>query len=428
LGSALFWEGGGQYLEYIRHLASPSGLTTIQRLSISLSYISSLFWGMDPKFHTYQPVWGGYLNPLMDTLFFLGLAQAVKGWRNSFYTWLLAALFIFILPGLLTTERATSRLILVAPILAVFCALGFAVLFPHFKKRNLALVLVLFGLSSVLDFYHLADAYNGVWKDLNNWKGYAKSYTRFQAFGDLRKIAHDQGMGFILDGLEPGLADQTLVVACHNFNALDHPEIPATQIRWVGVLTNVNDRPFLKSRFPDGKAFWLSKNLGESDGGWMLWVFFLTPNRWPEISRWVEADRALAPVEEQTLCYIPGRSFDKIRRSLESIYSFFKGDRFLETCYWEKMADLSFKSAMVEAPNNGSQMKYARFCLQQALQQGYPAAHLYQHLGLLEWMAGDKTRAESDFKKALRAPLDMTTAENNLDQLEGSMSLRNNNP
>jgi hypothetical protein len=274
----------------------------------------------------------------------------------------------------------------------------------------------------------LAGAYSGVWKDLNNWKGYTKSYTRFQAFGDLRKISHDQGPGFILDDLEPGLADQTLVVACHNFNAFDHPEIPATQIHWVGVLTNVNDQPFLKSRFPDGKAFWLSKNLEESDGGWMLWIFSLTPNRWPEISRWVEADRALTPVEEQTLCYVPGRSFDKICQSLETIHSFFKGDRFLETCYWEKMADLSFKAAMAEAPNNGPQMEYSRFCLQQALQQGYPAAHLYQHLALLEWIAGHKTQAESDFKKALKAPLDMTTAGDNLDQLESSMPLQSNNP
>lgn len=418
LASAFFREGGTQYWDYIRHLASPSGLTIVQRISIALSYIGSLFWGMDLSFHTYQPIWGGYLNPIMDTLFFVGLVQAVRNWRHPRYAWLLASLFLFILPGLLTTERATSRLILVVPILGALAILGSMTLRSHSRKWNLGVLLILFSFSAALDFYHLTGAYGGIWKNLETWKGYAKSYARFQAYGHLKKIAQAQGPGFILDGLEPGLADQTLVVACQSFNALDHPEIPPRQVRWVGVLTNVNNRPFLKARFPEGRAFWLSKNLGEPDGGWMLWVFALTPDRWPEIRRWVAADRALSIVEEQLLCYVPGLSFNGICRSLETLYPLFEGDRFLETCYWGKLADLSFKSNILGKNKKALSPPSPRACLQQALRLGYPAAHLYQRLGLLEWMSGNKARAELDFKKAIRAPLNMTTAVDDLKQLE----------
>src|SRR5579859_4271019 len=165
----VFREGIGQFLFYLNHLsAATHALSWKNQAAVSISYLSSLFWGMDLKYHTYQPVWGGYLNPVLDSLFLLGLVEALRRRREKFCLWLLAGLVLFTLPGVLTSERATSRMILVFPVLAVMIALGWRRLWGEkSRSRRFSLLLALSVLSIALDGYHLAYAYPKVWKNLD---------------------------------------------------------------------------------------------------------------------------------------------------------------------------------------------------------------------------------------------------------------------
>ncbi len=402
---AFFLEGAGQILSYLRHLSASSSHSLIDQLSVSGSYFASLLWGMDLSFHTYQPVWGGYLNPVMGAFFLVGLLECVFQRKNPLHQWLLGALVLFILPGALTLERATSRMVLVVPVLIVLAGMGLFRLLSTFSPSKVKIAVVLLVVSSVLDFNHLR-AYGQMWSDMENWKGYEKSYARYQAYLELYKIAQEKGPGFIFSDFVPGLSDQTLSVADYNFNVSENPALNPDQACWAAILMNVHYQPFLKKRFPKSKAYWVSKNLNDPNGGWMLWVLPVTSLNRKTIIGWQNASRALGPFIEKNLCYISGHSYEEISRSLQSIYPAFQGDPLLESCYWEKSADVALKEVL--RTGTAADTSSVIQCLNLGLKKGYPAAHLYRNLGVAEMMKKENTKARDDFKKSIESPLNFT--------------------
>jgi 4-amino-4-deoxy-L-arabinose transferase-like glycosyltransferase len=405
-------EVAGQLSSYLNHLSAAKAASGWNQFQVSASYVASLFWGMDLSYHTYQPVWGGYLNPVLGAFFFLGLAEALRRLKEPFFLWLLAALALFVLPGALTSERATSRMILVFPVLALMVVLGFRRLLAAQPKR-VPLWIALGVLSLGLDAFHLAYAYPRVWENLDHWKGYEKSYARYQAYLHLKAAAEKDGPGLIFADFVPGLADQTLTVASYGFNAAQNPKLDPGQAHWAAVLANVNYQPFLKRRFSDGTAYALSKDSVEPDGGWMLWVFPVTPARLSVLRQWQAASHILEPFVEESLCDISGRSHGEMDQALDRAYPAFRGDPFLESCFWEKQADLFLRHAMLskDFPSSSSaEIAQSAQCLSQAVQKGYPAAHLYRQLGVDELLLLNDKQARLDLGKALRAPLNFTDA------------------
>jgi 4-amino-4-deoxy-L-arabinose transferase-like glycosyltransferase len=416
LAMAFVREGGNQYGDYLRHLFAASHGFHAAQWGIALSYLRSLFWGMDLSFYTYQPVWGGYLNPLLGALFFIGLLELFHYRKTPLAHWLFWSFLLFVLPGVLTSERATSRLILVFPILAVLVSFGVVRLLSN-RPRAKVWLLGMALLSMGLDAYHLTSAYPQVWKSLDHWRGYEKSYARYQAYLRLQSIAAEKGPGYIWADFIPSLSDQTLAVATFGFNASQNQEIQRDKVTWAAVLTNVNYQPFLKKRFPEGKAYWVSKDLSIPDGGWMLWVFPVTPSTQKTVERWQAASQSLAPFIERNLCYVPGQPFSSLSGELEKAYPLFQGDPFLESSYWEKLADVAQRQAFgamenPASPDIAGSIQY----LSLAVHRGYPAAHLYRDLGADEMMANNVSKARAYLEEARRCPLDFTDARKILNE------------
>lgn len=408
LAWGIWREGSGQLFFYLKHLSAGRASSLGDQLGISLSYVASLFWGMDLKYHTYQPVWGGYLNPVLGAFFFLGLLETLRRRREPLSLWLISGLFLFILPGVLTSERATSRMILVFPILAVLAAFGIKSLWSR-KSASLPLFLALALLSLGLDFYHLDFAYPGLWKSLDNWKSYEKSYSRYQAFKALEEIRRERGPGYILADFVPGLADETLRVACFDFNLAFNPRLAPGPSPWAAVLANANLLPFLKTADPAGKAYWVSKDLAAPDGGWMLWVVPVDAAHREEVGRWRKASLALKPYLESRLLYIPGQPLTVEFNPLEQAFPAARGEPLLESCFLEEEGDLYLRAALAASnPPRKGDLKPSETCLEAALRKGYPSAHLYFKLGNLFWMGGEPSRARRAFQDAVKAPLDLT--------------------
>lgn len=407
-------EGLKQLMVYLHHLSAGSQtLRLSDQISISFSYIASLFWGMDLKYHTYQPVWGGYLNPLAGALCFMGGIEAARGFRSRLNQWLLTVFPFFILPGLLTSERATSRLILVFPVLAILMVKGLERLISMRPARNILILSSILFFSTGLDFYHLYVAYPAIWKSLDHWKSYDKSYPRAQAFLQLEKLNQTQGPGYLFADFLPGLSDQTLSVAVSRFNLSDHPEISPQLAPWAGLLTNANLLPFMKKRFPSGQAWWISKDVGSPDGGWMLWVIPWKEMPMETLRRWLKASASLKSFIERSLIFVPGQSMEPMENSLQKIYPLFQGDPLLETCYYEKMADLSTRRMMAGDNRAGTKQEAAEQALRYlktALQRGYPSAHLYFKLGSIYSIQQKNQEARECFKKARGSLLDLTQA------------------
>ncbi len=406
-------EGLDQMVFYLRHLSAGNpAVHPNEQINISLSYITSLFWGMDLKYHTYQPVFGGYLNPLMGSLFFMGLIEVIPRLKNRFYQWLLASLPFFLLPGILTSERATSRMVLAFPILAVLVVLGLGRLLSDRPRRNVLILSLILVIAAGLDFFHLFAAYPAVWKSLDNWNGYGKSYTRYQAFLRLEKLSKTQGPGYLFSDFVPGLSDQTLSVADFRINLSNPQGLTSGPVPWVGLLANANLIPFLKKSFPTGQAWWISKDIGSPEGGWMLWVIPGKDLPAKIFRRWFQASAALKLFIEKSLLYVPGQSLEPMEMALRKIHSLFQSDPLLETYYFEKMADLSTRKMITGCdPSSGPEAYQAALLyLKTAIQKGYPSAHLFFKMGTLYSIQGKIPEAKECFRKARGALVDLTQA------------------
>ena len=399
LGVGARVQGIGHYLGSL--WAFSGSLPLRKQGMVSLSYLLELFWGLEDSAHSYRPVWGGFLNPVLDSLFLLGLLQALQNLSRRISQWLLAALFLALFPALATTSLEPFRMVPALVILPLFCIQGLRrllITWPPSRAAFAAGVLLLFSFG--LDFYHLSGPYQHLCRDTGRWYPYLKSVERYRAYQILEPLDRTEGPGFVFAEFVPGFCDETLAIASYAFNAAENPRIAPEKISWAAVLVNACYRPFLAKRFPDGKAYYLSKGLGRPNGGAMLWVM-PTAGRGETLQRWGEADASLRPYIHHYLTFAQAEPFQKVAEDLAAAYPSFQGDRFLESCFWEKMADAELK---MDPPN----FQAAVGDLGKGIQRGYPSANLYYDIGVDGWMDGHKADALRAFQRARKAPGDLT--------------------
>ena len=374
------------------------------QVRISFSYLTVIFWGADLSTFALQPVWGGFLDPVLDAFFFLGLAEAWRAGRKVFLG-VVAALGLFLLPGMLTSSPEFFRVLPVLPLLIILCALGWRSLLLAGKARSLVFRWALLGLAFAgLDLSHLFVKYHGIWDSPEVWRGYGKSLERYRAHPLLESLAQEKGPGLIYDGFLPGLCDQSLFVTTYSYNAAKNPLLSFQEARWAGVLANVNYKPFLQKRMPESRFFALSEGLDRPDGGWMLWVVPLDGTNRAVFEGFQAASRAFE-------CY-PHEDPWVLLPLLQRAAPAFGNDPFLRSCYAEKLADLSFRASGFK------DLAGSIAILQKGVQKGYPSANLYWRMGSFYRMLGDRNGARRAFEAARRAPLDLTRDGDGLKGLE----------
>ena len=394
------------YGAYLGHLwAFHRDFSWTHQFNVWLSCFTAPFWGIDPEVHTYQPVWGGFLNPLLSSLFFLGLLSLLRRNAPPLYHWVLASLGLCLLPGLLTQDQETFRLFPMVPFLILGILLGWGSLQGAVRSEHRWILLAVLAAGSILlDYHHLFGVYHRVWDDPKTWGSYTKSFGRYRAYGILEERIKKEGPGLIFPDFVQGLPDQSLAVATFDHNAVLNPGLDPAQARWAAILTNVNYETFLKKRFPRGMAYALTRDLPSEDGGWMLFVFptLGVPNG--TLALWVRAQKDLETFLDQHLCFVMGGSMSGDIGALEKLEPFFRGDPYLRASYWEKMADLQVKSGPAgwgEAIQD----------LRRATHEGWPAAHLYERSGVLHLLRGERDLARKDLEAARRCPLDLTDSQ-----------------
>ena len=201
------------------------------------------------------------------------------------------------------------------------------------------------------------------------------------------------------------------MLADYDFNAVDNPSVSSPSIQWAAVLTNVNYKPFLSQRFPDATAYYLSRESPPSNGGWMLFVIPVTERLRPGFLQWNHASRSQREFTEAYISYVHGKPFGPVIEKLFKTYPAFRGDPFLESVYWEKVADCELKMGL---PDHQA----AIGALTEGLKNGYPASHLYYDLGAFYSMDHQPNQARRAFQRARQAPLDFTGSEQMLKALK----------
>jgi hypothetical protein len=170
-------------------------------------------------------------------------------------------------------------------------------------------------------------------------------------------------------------------------------------------LTNINYAPFLSSDFPSSQWFPLLKGVPPKKDVLVLGLIPRNPKNEQRIQHWVGVDAAFHPITSQIMHTPFGQSSPGVWEALLKMRPMVQGDPFLESCLDERI----FLSGMA----NGKPME-SLDALRRALSSGYPAAHLFNELGVFWFTQKDYPKARQAFLAALHSPLNHTNALENL--------------
>ncbi len=375
----------------------------------------TLFWGSRLPWDilAYRPFWGGFLNPVLGGLCFWGAASYLK--RRGLKAGLIAFMVfsLLMLPGFLTGGLDSHRIIQVLPFLLIASAYGLCSLLEAFPKSSRAWVAaVVIFISAILDYHHLFCVIGDYWKQPRGLWFASKSVERWRAYEILRDLNREEGPGFVLSELVPDTFDQTLSVIDYPFNACENDKIIPGSCRWAALLANIHYQPYLQGQFPEAKWFWLASDVGRPDGGIMLGLIPLPSSHPGMINRWIAADRQVHGLAGAVYDNHDWKPRAPVIEALFQRFGYFKDDPFLESCFFEKIAENDYKDRLF-----GPQLEAIR----QALDRGIPAAHLFNALGSLYLRRGNLREARNAFEKALRCKPNHTSASEGLkllDQME----------
>jgi hypothetical protein len=385
----------------------------------SLSNLTALFWGCDLQ-DSYGPVWGGALNPVLGSFFFIGLLEAYRRRHDSLVRWMAASFFLLLVPGLVCRNFDLFRNTQVLPFLFWISAFGAQALLLGTRTKGLrALVFLALILSVPMDLRHLWLTYHS--PPFSPGAGFSQPATYSRAYHVLKSRSEKLGKGVILFDLKPNVADQTLAVATYAFNAARNPEIRQNDIHWVAIVVDVHYRPFLVKRFPKGEWVPLFPEDGiarQSQDTLMLGILPLEPSDREWVSRWMGADQAFWDIVWQAANIPAGQKRDAVFQRLSGAAEWARGDRLLESLYWEMVFDFHRWENVYGDKNVRVHYPASREAISQALQRGYPTAQFYNEWGSFLTMEKNDGEARKAFEKAARSEVNYTSAAENLKALE----------
>jgi 4-amino-4-deoxy-L-arabinose transferase-like glycosyltransferase len=364
-------------LEYVK------GLLLFNRHSVwlsggfnSLCYLTSLLWWADPSGFIYRPQWGGFLNPVSGSFFLFGLAYVLSQWKDPVWRWVLFAFPFFLLPGLLSQTFEMYRIVALVPLVLLMTAMGIQVLWNYFPK-HFKIFLTLFLISISLDTYHLFGVYRQVWASPGiQWRPF-KSLERWRAFELLEQQSQTNGPGLIMADFIVRNFDRTLDIATYSFNCAENRSLDRSKPGWVAVIVPDHLKPFISSRFADGKWYELSDELPASNENKCLGIIPWSETHQDIFNQWERANRAFKEVNRQMLYSNHQLTFQEYENVLLSIRPELGNDPLIESCFDQKI---------LGAFDNKAEPQKAFYFIQRAVKYGYPSTYFVQELSdLKKW-------------------------------------------
>jgi hypothetical protein len=386
---AVFQTGYGHHL--LDSSSLNQGFSSSHVLATHLSYLSCLYWGSLQGDTSYGPVWGGMLNPVLSSAFFIGVIVLIRHKRDPKFQWIFWAMILCFLPGFLASDYVEfNRVIQTMPFIILIAAMGLLALLSKINKNVRWIFFCLLIVPSVLlDIHHLlipmADS------------------PYYQAYKKLDSLAGTKGPGIIYTDFMPLSYGHSLNVMSYHFNAAANPVLDLKKSTWAGVVTQADTAPYLLQRFAGAYSEDLGNKAPVEEASLALVVVPINLENRETFERWADAQEFFNRLNlEAENSYNNNDYFVKGLEDFKEGYSRVKDDPYLRTCYWEWGSQYQLGSS--HEPNV--------FCLQNAIRKGYPAPHLYFKLGNLMTLEGKWTKAREAYQTALKmAPGDRTILE-----------------
>ncbi len=418
LVGVMIQNGYGSYLSANSVFSQPDAGLIL--LLSPIRYLRVLLWG-DPHYYFYSSTWGGLLDPLAASFFWIGWAALFRPESRKIGVGVTLAMVLFLMPGLLAFSVNALRVIQCLP-LALFCsAMGLQALagvLPPLARGKVVLLALL--TCAALDAYHLLGPYHHLWTTHQEaWPPIGKSVEYARAYPLLEEQSRKAGPGLVFTAFQDNLTDQSLTVASYPFNAALRPELDPANAQWAAWVCNINYQPFLQKRFPEGRWVWLAEGCSYEYGGLMLEIVPVTKENRDTLARWTAANQALLGVVDVLMRRKERQSYDQVRQALWAAEPWVQGDPFLESCLWDQVFNTYNSDVAYGERHPFKDFQGALAALDKALALGYPTAYFYNERGGMEAVVGAKDRAREDFERAIRCSLDKTSAADNLKALAG---------
>jgi len=381
-------QSGGYGTHLIGYSAFHGWIPAKQVLFSSLDYVNFIFWGYWSE-GIYAPLHGGFLNPLMAAFFWIGLwevfnQKTLSPWKR----WIILPLLLFLLPGILSQSLQSYRVIqVIIPILGL-CALGACRLLASLpgRARPIAISLILL-VSLAWDIPRLTET----------WAVFTNPTAPIRmVYETLKNIAQNQGPGLCFTQFKVHQqTEENLESAVYPFNAAENPRWVYHNSHWAALLVHGDEIPFLRKDFSG--AQWLrTPVISGSDDQLTMGVFPITACEGPRFEKWIAMNLWLQKGDWEYRNVSNTQSYQEALQYWLNPPNFMKGDKFLETCYWERLTEFYYE--------RGYETHYELQldALKHAVADGYPAPHLYYDLGCLLLRRKNFTGSRKAFENALR--------------------------
>ncbi len=395
---AAMGQGYGNHL--IDTSAASHYFSLAHQLSTHLSYLTCLFWGSLQSDSSYAPTWGGVLNPVLASFFFIGLLELFGRLREKRTWWILGAFLILLLPGLLSADYVEfNRVIQIMPVLLLVVVLGLQKLLICLSNDKRWVLIPLLLASFLLDVNHLLKPVveGSAWK-LNFKKGQKNEVL--EAYRVLEEEYEQAGPGLVFADFLPLSHGHVLHVLSYHFNAAINPRFNDWKPSWAAILVNEDYQKRLEKRFP-GSIWKPVTAQNPEQGGMVLGILPITDQDRSTIDYWNQVHQYFYKLNLQAEnMYNDSKLYRSVLEHFSEGYPLVKGDPFLESCFGEWTTQFHW----------GSDHSMNAKLMERTLQKGYPCAHLYLKLGQFYFLDGHLSLAQQAFKKAIKCVPNGTNA------------------
>lgn len=302
-------EGFGDYIKGIFHPGNLPERTILWDLSQNINYLTSFLWTGATRQFGYKPQWGGFLNPILGSLFLLGSVETILIRNLPEVKWLFIGFIVLFVPCLFIHNANWYHVATLMPLFIVVAALGFSVLWQEFPwvHARVPFVLGLFFISIFLDWTNLNKSMAAAEKE------YSASNSTVWICNNLIKQGQTQGPGrvysdFCLDRDNPGFTPVTdasgrvisyyftsywfpcyMTFGTYAFNTLVNQDLTPNKASWAAITTDEWAQPLLSRLFPDANLYTIKSHIPADNS--LFVAIPLTPKNQSILDSWEEADR-----------------------------------------------------------------------------------------------------------------------------------------
>jgi hypothetical protein len=362
-----------------------------------------LLWGSVNQSVAYGSIWGGFLNPILAALFFLGLIEIYFRFSKFYLFLFLSVLTACLSSGFLSWSLETYRILTILPFLFLAVALGLHGLLRSVpRSKAVWIALLLLCSSFALDFYRLIIPYSSPDVRPAFFENTGRSYEKYYAGRMLESLHSQYGPGLIYTDWVPDAADESLAFVTYPYNCAWNSTLSQVPPRWAAVFTSGHFQPFLQKRFPQSR--W--EVIPTADPGHysshVLGIIPVTTETAPVFRSWYETYFFWMGINLQLLDKPNGKSGQTILEEMIKFYPRVPHDPFLQSVYLEKFIN-AYSRERVFYPGH-LEFNYNSYVnlLDSSLKNVYPDTWIYTYVGRLLMEEKQLAKARIALNAALR--------------------------